>query len=349
MVIGIDSHKDVLMGCLINNKTRPVEYRSVKNTPRGHSEVVSWVRSCGAGRVAVEGSGNYGRPLAQALAGAGFNVVEVPPQMTAHARKGQRTNTKNDHTDALLIARIGARDHDLPAPRPDGEIEDLRCLVYYRRELVETRNRHVNRLHSDLEQLHCGYHHNIPTRLTTPTALTKASYLLRGDNNTRAGVAKRQVRIRHIRRVELNRQIDDLATQITARVHASKTTLTNIYGVGALVAAEILAGVGDPTRYTTKAKFAMANGTAPLEASSGRVVRHRLNQGRTAATANSTKPSTPSPSPKSPDQTPKAEPTTNANSLVDAAKPKEKPSDPSNAAYQTASGPTSNNTTPPPI
>ena len=275
MVIGIDSHKDVLMGCLIDEQTRPVEYRSVKNTPGGHSEVVSWVRSCGAGRVAVEGSGNYGRPLAQALAGAGFSVVEVPPQMTAHARRGQRTNTKNDHTDALVIARIGARDHDLPAPRPDGEIEDLRCLVYYRRELVETRNRHVNRLHADLEQLRCGYHHNIPTRLTKPTALTKASRLLRGDHNTRAGVAKR--RIRHIR--ELNRQIDDLATQITAMVRASGTTLTNIYGVGALVAAEILAGVGDPTRYTTKAKFAMANGTAPLEASSGRVVRHRLNRG----------------------------------------------------------------------
>ena len=63
-----------------------------------------------------------------------------------------------------------------------------------------------------------------------------------------------------------------------------------------------------------------------------------------AGTANSTKPSTPSPSPKSADQAPKAEPTTNANSLVE--KPKEKPSDPSNAAYQTASGPTS--TTKPP-
>ena len=85
------------------------------------------------------------------------------------------------------------------------------------------------------------------------------------------------VAIGHIR--ELNRQIDDLATQIAAMVRASGTTLTNIYGVGALVAAEILAGVGDPTRYTTKAKFAMANGTAPLEASSRRVVRHRLNRG----------------------------------------------------------------------
>ena len=85
------------------------------------------------------------------------------------------------------------------------------------------------------------------------------------------------VAIGHIR--ELNRQIDDLATKIAAMVRASGTTLTNIYGIGALVAAEILAGVGDPTRYTTKAKFAMANGTAPLEASSRRVVRHRLNRG----------------------------------------------------------------------
>ena len=281
----------------------------------------------------MEGSGNYGRPLAQALAGAGFNVVEVPPQMTAHARKGQRTNTKNDQTDALLIARIGARDHDLPAPRPDGEIEDLRCLVYYRRELVETRNRHVNRLHADLEQLRCGYHHNIPTRLTTPTALTKASYLLRGDRNTRAGVAKR--RIRHIR--ELNRQIDDLATQITAMVRASKTTLTNIYGVGALVAAEILAGVGDPTRYTTKAKFAMANGTAP----SGSQFRTSCTSPPQPRREPPTQQSHPHHRhhPNQPDQAPKAEPTTNANSLV--AKPKEKPSDPSNAAYQTASGPTS--------
>ena len=140
--------------------------------------------------MAIEGSGGYGRPLAAAVAAAGLEAVEVPPQMTAHARLGQRTRTKTDETDALLIARIGARDSDLPRPRPGGAVEDLRCVVRYRRELVKARNQHINRLHGDLEQIRCGYH-----------------------------------------------------------------------------------------RRMTKAKFAMANGTAPIEASSGRIVRHRLNRG----------------------------------------------------------------------
>ena len=77
----------------------------------------------------------------------------------------------------------------------------------------------------------------------------------------------------------LHRKIKDLNQAITTTVETSGTTLTNIHGVGALVAAEILAEVGDATRYPTKAKFAMANGTAPLQASSGRTKRHRLNRG----------------------------------------------------------------------
>ena len=84
-------------------------------------------------------------------------------------------------------------------------------------------------------------------------------------------------RIRTLR--ELDRRIKDLTSQIEGLVAGSGTSLCDIYGVGILVAATILAEVGNPRRYATKAKFAMANGTAPLEASSGRVVRHRLNRG----------------------------------------------------------------------
>jgi transposase len=62
-------------------------------------------------------------------------------------------------------------------------------------------------------------------------------------------------------------------------VDQSETRLLDIHGVGVLVAATILSEVGNPRRYATKDKFAMANGTAPIEASSGRVVRHRLNRG----------------------------------------------------------------------
>ena len=274
-VIGIDSHKDVLAGCAVDEAGRPVARRGFDNTPQGHAEVIAWAVGCGAGRVAIEGSGNYGRPLAEAVAAAGLEAVEVPPQMTAHARRGQRTGAKSDETDALLIARIGARDRDLPPPRPGGAVEDLRCVVRYRRELVKARNQHINRLHGDLEQIRCGYRRKMPAALGSARALETIRRQLRNDPAARAGIARR--RINAI--AETNRQINDLAAEIAAAVAASGSALTEIYSAGALVAANILAEVGDPARFATKAKFAMANGTAPIEASSGRIVRHRLNRG----------------------------------------------------------------------
>lgn len=276
-VIGIDSHKDTLAACWADGAGRAVAHRSFDNTPEGCAGLVAWAKTAGAVRVGIEGSGNYGRPAALALAEAGVAVVEVPPQMTAAARKGQRTGAKTDPGDALAVARIAARDEDLPPPRPDGPLEDLRSTVRYRRELVKARNQQVNRLHADLEQTRCGYHRQIPAKLTGPKALTRVSHLLRGDTSTRAGIARR--RIRHTR--EPNRQIDDLAKDIAEHLDNSETgmALREIHGVGPLVAADILAETGDPARFATKARYATANGTAPLAASSGRIQRHRLNRG----------------------------------------------------------------------
>ena len=150
MVVGIDSHKDTLAGCCIDGAGRPQAYRSFANTTAGHHETLEWVHEVGAGRVAIEGSGSYGRPLALVLVAADIAVVEVPPQMTARARRGQRSRHKSDPSDALLIARVGAREDDLGRPRPDGLVEDLRGLVFYRREQVTSLTREANRLHADL-------------------------------------------------------------------------------------------------------------------------------------------------------------------------------------------------------
>ena len=252
-VIGIDSHKDVLAGCLIDEAGHVVEHRSIANTDAGHAELVGWARAAGAGRVAIEGSGNDGRPAALALMAAGIDVVEVPPQMTAQARRRQRSNTKTGRVDAVLVARIGARDDDVAPARRDGQLNELRCLVGYRRELVKSRTSHVNRLHGDLEKIRCGYHRTI-SAITSDEALRRVMRLLCGDTGARANVA-------HIR--ELNRQIADLTSQIGDLVADTATTLTGIHAVGALTAADILAEVGDLARFATKAKFAMANGTAP--------------------------------------------------------------------------------------
>ena len=95
------------------------------------------------------------------------------------------------------------------------------------------------------------------------------------DHSAAAEVARR--RVTRIRR--LNREIDALSAQIARAVTDSGTSLTGIYGIGTLVAADILTETGNPARFSTQARYAMANGTAPIEASSGRTVRHRLNRG----------------------------------------------------------------------
>jgi transposase len=77
----------------------------------------------------------------------------------------------------------------------------------------------------------------------------------------------------------LDRKIVDLNRRVEAEVEASGSTLTEIFGVGPILAATILGTVGDVGRFPTKAHFASYSGTAPVEASSGEVVRHRLSLG----------------------------------------------------------------------
>ena len=272
-VIGIDSHKDTLSACLVDHLGASLECRSIPNTPAGHGQLIDWAHTTNAARVAIEGSGTYGRPAAVAAMAAGLDVREVPPQLTARLRRRGRTQTKTDQVDALVVARVALRDHTLAGPTFWKDTEDLRLLVSYRRELVEHRTAQANRLHADLGKLRPGYHHNLP-RLTTRKSLDQAMKLLWRDTTLHARIAKQ--RIRTLR--QLDTQIKELTTDIAELVTQTRTRLLDIHGVGVLVAATILSEVGNPTRYPTKAKFAMANGTAPIEASSGRVVRHRLNR-----------------------------------------------------------------------
>jgi transposase len=75
----------------------------------------------------------------------------------------------------------------------------------------------------------------------------------------------------------LHRKIEDLNGRIEAEVQATGTTLTEIFGIDPILAARIIATVGNVVRFPTKSHFATYAGTAPVEASSGEVVRHGLS------------------------------------------------------------------------
>lgn len=272
--IGIDAHKDTLSAASIDELGRLIENQEFRNDPVGFAELTDWARRTDPDRIGIEGSGGLGRQAALALQACGFDVVEAPPQLTALARKHQRNHAKTDPIDSLLIARILLRDQDLPTIRPTGQLEDLRALVKYRRHLLDERTRVASQLHGDLEQLRPGYQRAVG-RLTTIAQLEKVRRLLAGDHRVPVRVARhRLARLR-----QLCRQIGEVTAEVEVAVKAFDLQLLSVPGVAAIAAAEILAHVGDVRRFRTKAQFAMANGTAPLPASSGRTHRHRLNRG----------------------------------------------------------------------
>lgn len=273
---GIDTHKDTLAVGVIDAVGRPLVVREVCNSTAGFASLERLLVEHDVIRVGIEGSGNYGRAVAAHLVIAGTaEVVEVPPGLTFRERGGAPGAGKTDPGDAVAIARIVAREQRLPPVRlMIGAAADLRALLDYRQQLIDERVRIANRVHVELGGLRPGYQTRLPS-LIGRHRVAAARRLLRGDNCTRAELTRRRLD----RLTKLDVEIAQLKARIAALVTASGTRLTGLFGVGPLVAARIQAEVVDVRRYRSPDAFAAANGTAPIPASSGRTVRHRLNRG----------------------------------------------------------------------
>jgi transposase len=138
---------------------------------------------------------------------------------------------------------------------------------------VAERTRALNRLHALLRDL-------VPGGVAGKLSADRAARILRGirpkegtSARLRRGLASEV--LRDVR--TLDRKIADLSGRIEAEVQASGTTLTQIFGVGPILAATIIGAVGNVGRFPSKGHFASYSGTAPVEATSGEVVRHRLS------------------------------------------------------------------------
>lgn len=277
MFAGVDTHKDTLAVAVIDPGGRPVAVCELPNDGAGFAQLARLAETHQVCRVGIEGSSNFGWPAAMHLLAGGQQVVEVPPLMTCRERRSHPGQGKTDPVDAvaIAIARITARETGLPPVRPmSGLAAELRVLTDYRDQLVAERTATANRVHTDLGWLRPGYQHQLP-KLTSAAQLRAALALLADDDGIRASITRRRLE----RMLAITSELAGLRTQIADLVAASGTTLTGIYGVGPLVAARILAEVHDVRRFPSRHHFATANGSAPIAASSGRTVRHRLNRG----------------------------------------------------------------------
>jgi transposase len=147
----------------------------------------------------------------------------------------------------------------------------LTGLVAY--EPVAMRTQALNRLHQLLADL-------VPAGASRNLTANGAATLLGQVRPTGApAVTRQQLAADLIADVRaLDRQIKAVEERIAGAITQSKTTLVELFGVGPVLAAKLLGEVGDVRRFPTKHHFAAHTGTAPLEASSGQVVRHRLSR-----------------------------------------------------------------------
>jgi transposase len=275
MFAGIDTHKDTLAVAVIDHAGGVVNQFELPNQDSGYVLLLALLTRHAVMRVGIEGSANFGWPAAMYLLDRGVNVVEVPPLMTSRERLSRPGQGKTDPVDSIAVARITAREISLPPVRPmTGAAADLRVLTEYRDQLVQERTATANRVHTDLLWLRPGYQHQLP-HLTNTSHLQAALELLAGDDSVRAAVT----RARLDRMLILTEQLATLRAEIAVLVQGTGSSLPALYGVGPVVAATIIGHVVDVRRYPTRHHFAIANGTAPIPASSGRTVRHRLNRG----------------------------------------------------------------------
>ena len=277
VVIGVDPHKATNVVAVIDEQGEVIGQETFPATRKGLRALERWAKRFPERRWAVEGAGSIGRPLAQKLLATGERVVDVPPKLSSRVRVLSTGNArKNDVLDATFTALAALRNEQLssvqPEDGPEGYAEILRLLTERREDLVCERTRALNRLHVLLRDLLSD---PVNKQLSTDVA---AKLLRRARPQHPAGRVRRQLASEVVRDVRtLDRRIAQLDERITAEVKASGTILTEIFGVGPILAAKIVGIVGDVSRFPSKAHFASYAGVAPIEASSGEVVRHRLS------------------------------------------------------------------------
>ncbi|MFI6834014.1 IS110 family transposase [Kribbella sp. NPDC050241] len=275
VVIGMDPHKRSVTIEVMTGEEDVVGGGRFATDTAGYRAMLDHARGWPDRTWAIEGCNGIGGHVAHRLIADGERVVDVPPKLSARARvfaTGQ--GRKTDATDAHSVALVGTRMTGLHPVVADEQLAVLRLLVDRRRALGEEHTRKVSQLHALLLEL-------IPGGAKVFLSAAQARRLL-------ASVRPRDLAGRTRKRVATELVVDleriyarskAADKELTELVKATGTGLLDLRGIGPSGAARLLVEIGDITRFPDRGHFASWTGTAPIDASSGDHVRHRLSRG----------------------------------------------------------------------
>jgi transposase len=274
VVIGMDPHKrSATIEVMADDETVLGGGRYLTDVA-GYRAMLTAARQWPDRRWAIEGCQGIGRHIAARLLADGEQVIDVPPKLSARARvfsTGQ--GRKTDATDAHSVALVATRMAGLRPVVDDEQLAVLRILAGRRRSLGEDHTRMVSQLHRLLLEL-------IPGGAKKDLSAAQAKVLLATVRpRDAAGKIRPRVAAELISDLERIYQRKKTADkELREQLAATGSTLTQLTGIGPSGAARLLVEVADITRFPTRAHFASWNGTAPIDASSGDQVRHRLSR-----------------------------------------------------------------------
>jgi transposase len=279
VVGGVDTHKDLHVAAIVDEQDRVLGTRSFPTTRQGYRQMLSWMRCFGdVQRIGVESTGSYGAGLLRFLQQAGVTVLEV----TTPDRQDRRKRGKNDDLDAQNAAHAAFAGKRTVTPRSrDGMIEALRVLVACRKTAVTARRIALQMIHNTIVSAPDGLRDQL--RVMTRMQLVRTLAAWRPDlTSYREVEAAYRISLKSLARryLELHDEIADLDAMIAAIVDELAPNLVTRNSIGHTGAAQLLLTAGgNPDRMRSEASFAALCGVSPVPASSGKIVRHRLNRG----------------------------------------------------------------------
>ena len=275
---GVDTHLDTHVAAAVDANGGVLGVESFSTTTSGFAELHAWFASFGTlERVGVEGTGAYGAGLARFLRTMDVTVIEVGRPN----RQARRAHGKSDSIDAVEAARAALSGRAAAVSKTaDGNVEAIRVLMVAYRSGRDTRTKCLNQLR------HLGF--CAPDELrerfrgVTVVALARDAAALRPNPNGDPVMyaTKLAMHILGRRVLDIDADCARLHDELVDLVKATAPSLLDLPGVGTHTAALLLIAAGDNAhRITSEAAWAHLCGVAPIHASSGKTIRHRLNRG----------------------------------------------------------------------
>ncbi len=277
VVVGVDTHKDLHVARAKDELGRGLGELTIPASAKGYRALLSWSRGLGQVRAfGVEGTGCYGAGLTRHLRDHGEVVIEViRPNRQARRRRG-----KSDPADAEAAASAVLSGEASGTPKQsDATVEMIRALRVARSTANRARTQAINALHALVvtasEELR-GDLRGLPG----PRLVRACAGLRPGELAGPVGATKTALRSLARRHQALSAEVRELDRELRRLTARACPALVGIFGAGSDTAGALLLAAGDnPERLRSEAAFAKLTGVCPVQASSGKTTRHRLNRG----------------------------------------------------------------------